>query len=270
MPRAASAKNPNAQRYLHVYINGTRFCSALPVSSANDSFSAPIAKLPNAAATDVMLLVSESPKSWAGAFTAFKQFKLRVANQFFFSNFGFETGGFDHWTSERHVWGGGGSVVPSDKSTVVASGHFDPIATDLSTTLFGKWAARINNQDNDYHISTLTQTAVVPSAKNPVVRFYWAAVLEDPQHAPADQPYVEVTVDNRTKGITLYRKRFFSNDPGYTGWKSYQGGQWKSIPWQFVELPAGDYVGDSLVLKVEAADCALGAHGGYAYLDAEE
>ena len=95
-------------------------------------------------------------------------------------------------------------------------------------------------------------------------------MLEDPQHAPADQPYVEVTVTNTTKNLVLYRKRFYTNDPSYTGWKSYRSGDWKSIPWQPVDVPVAAYIGDTIRIVVEAADCALGAHGGYAYLDAEE
>ncbi|NML14690.1 hypothetical protein [Azohydromonas caseinilytica] len=270
VPRAAGAQNPNAQRYVHVYLNGTRFGSAVPVSGSDNTFRISVPKLPAAAGTDVMLLVSESSKSWGGGFHAFKQFKVRVAGQFFFRNLGFETGDFTAWASERHVWGGGSQVVPSDKSAVVAGGSFDPIATDLGTSMFGRYAGRLNNQDNSYHISTLAQAAVVPQATNPVLRFYWAAVLEDPQHAPKDQPYIEVTVTNQTKGTTLYHRRFYSNDPSYTGWKSYRNGQWKSIPWQLVEIPAAAHVGDTFALKVEAADCALGGHGGYAYIDAEE
>ncbi len=270
VPRLAGAANAGAQRYLHVYLNGVAFGTAVPVANSNDTFNVSIPKLPAATGTDVMLLVSESPNSWRGVFTSFKQFKIRVANQFFFKNLGFETGAFGDWVSERHLWDGSGKVTPSDKSVVVKAGLFDSIATDLPVSFFGGYAARVNNQDNGEHISTLQQTAVVPKATNPTLRFYWAAVLEDPQHAPADQPYVEVTVTNTSKNIVLYRKRFYSNDPTYTGWKSYQSGSWKAIPWQPVNVPVAAYVGDTIVLKVEAADCALGAHGGYAYVDAEE
>ena len=270
VPRSTDAVNTGAQRYMHVYLGGKPFGAAVPVSNANDTFSVSIPKLPAAAGTDVILLVSESPDSWRGVFNSFKQLKLRVANQFFFKNLGFEAGSFADWASERHLWGGSGSVTPSDKSVLTTAGQFDPIATDIPTSLYGNFAARVNNQDNNYHISTLQQMAVVPKANNPVVRFFWAAVLEDPQHSPSDQPYVEVTVTNSTKNLVLYKKRFFTNDPTYTGWKSYLGGSWKAIPWQPVDVPVAAYVGDTIVIKVEAADCALGGHGGYAYIDAEE
>ena len=110
----------------------------------------------------------------------------------------------------------------------------------------------------------------MPTSKNPVVRFYWAAVLEDPQHPAEAQPYVDVSVVNQSKGMTLYKKRFYANDPSYSGWVSYDGGNWKGIPWQLAEINVLKYVGDTLILKVEAADCAYSGHGGYAYLDAEE
>lgn len=270
VPRPASADNTNAKRYVHVYLNGARDTTVYLVDQGNNSFEIPVAKLSDPTGTDVMLLVSENKKTWAGGFHAFKQFKVRVANQPFFSNFGFETGDIAGWTSERHVWGGGQQVIPSDKSTVLGGSGFDSIATDLSVPLFGNFAGRVNNSDNGYHISTLSQTAVVPTAKNPVVKFYWSAVLEDPQHSPIEQPYVDIVLENQTKGITLYSKRYYSNDSSYSGWQSYQGGQWKAIPWQLVEIPASQYIGDTLLLKVEAADCALGGHGGYAYIDAEE
>ncbi len=282
VPRPAGSDNPNAQRYAHIYLNGTRLPDAVPLDQASNTFTFTIAKLPTAAGTDVMVLVSETEKSyagwgsgaaWAGGFHAFKQFRVRVANQFFFQNMGLETGDFTGWVSERHSWGGTSAmpdVTPSDKSDIVATPGFDPIATDLQVPLFGTKAARINNEDNGEHISTLTQTAVVPSGKNPVLRFYWSAVLEDPQHDPEDQPYIEIVVQNKTKNIDLYRKRFFSNDPSYSGWLSYQGGDWKSIPWQLVELSVAEYAGDTMELKIEAADCALGGHGGYGYLDVDE
>lgn len=277
VPRPTEADNKNAQRYVHVYLQGIRDVKAYLVDQSNNTFEIPISKLPDPTGTDVMLFVSEREKpfanglpAWAGGFHAFKQFKIRVANQSFFKNLGFESGDFSGWVSERHIWGGGQQVTPSDKSAVLGAIGFDPIASDLSTPLFGNYVGRVNNSDNFYHISTMSQTAVVPTAKNPVVKFYWSAVLEDPQHDPTEQPYVDVSLEDQTKGVTLYKKRFYSNDPSYSGWKSYQGGQWKAIPWQLVEIPVAQYVGDTLLLKVEAADCAQGGHGGYVYVDAEE
>lgn len=268
VPHAEDEANPNAQRYAQIYLNGINIVASVRVSASGD-FSYRIGKLPNPTGTDVIIIVSESPDDFRDAFHAFKQFKIRAQGSFFFKNFGFETGGFDYWDSERHLWGGGSPITPSDKSVIVSSG-LDPIATDLPLVRFGHYSTRVNNFDPDYHISTVSQTAVVPEVSNPTLRFHWAAVLEDPRHNPEEQPYVEVTVLDQTQNTALYSKRYYSNDPTYSGWQSYAGGNWKAIPWQVVELNLKGHENDTLLVKVEAADCSLGAHGGYAYLDAEE
>ena len=278
VPRPSNAGDPTAQRYAHVYLNGS-YAGYYSVDQSNNSFSIPLAKLPSTSGTDVMVLISETNVSyagwgsggaWAGGFHAFSQFRVRVANQYFFQNLGFETGDFTGWASELHTWGDPTQVVPSPDSAIITGSGFDPIATDLQVPLFGNSAARINNSANGYRISSLTQSAVVPTSANPVLRFYWSAVLEDPGHAPNQQPYIDIIVTNQTTSTELYHKRFYSNDPSYSGWLSYQGGQWKSIPWQLVELPMQQYIGNTITLKVEAADCALGGHGGYGYLDVDE
>ncbi len=107
--------------------------------------------------------------------------------------------------------------------TVVGTG-FDPIATDLPTTLFGKYALRVNDEDNRYHRTLAFQKARIPSTGKAQLKFNCAAVLEDPQHGPEDQPFVEGVVFNATKGTQLYFKRFYASDPAFPGWKESQGG----------------------------------------------
>jgi hypothetical protein len=106
-------------------------------------------------------------------------------------------------------------------------------------------------------------------------RLYWAAILEDPQHDSANQPYVDVVVTDNTTGTILYSKHFYTNDPSYSGWRvisgsSYGSGDWKSIPWQIVTVDVSSAAGHQIRLKVTAADCGYGGHGGYVYLDGDE
>lgn len=290
----------NLPRAVHVYLDGVSYnnCKGtqnwyigtnnrcyltIPVDATN-RFKFTIDRLPNATGTTVELLVSHAntvPDSITGyapsreQATSFKAFKIKVPGLDFFQNIGFEDGVIAPWFSERKLWGRGwdsSSVIkPSDKSDIVTTG-FDPIATDLNKVLFGKYALRINNQDSGYHISRVVQETVVPQTSNPVIRFNWAAVLEDPNHPASQQPYVDVTVidmdEQDTNKRVLFNKHFYSNDPSYpTTWRVYGG--WKSIPWQSVEIAVKDRIGHRIQLQVEAADCAQGAHGGYAYLDAE-
>jgi hypothetical protein len=267
VPRIAG-ENAGVQRYAHLYL-GTADSAGVAAVDASGNFSFTIPKLPAATGTETFVLVSESDKTWRRGLRSLFHAELKARDSLFFSNFGFEKGDFSDWTSERDVWGGGDKVVPSDKSSIVSPGA-DPIATDLQVVQFGRHAARVNNDDPDYHISTVQQMARVPDASNPVIRFSWSAVLQDPQHVPEEQPYVQVRVVNLTRGQVLYDRRYYSNDPTYSGWKTYADGEWAAIAWQPVEIAVREFIGDDIQVTVTAADCALGGHGGYAYLDADE
>lgn len=251
--------------YLFVYKDGVKQGDGQAIA-ADGKFSVNFpTKLENK--VDVMLLVTEHPKSLTTGFSAFGKFTVKPEGKNFFQNFGFETGDLSGWIADTTRLG---APFTPTKATVVGTG-FDSIAPDLPLSVFGQHAVRVNDEDNDYHITFLSQRATVPTTGNPQLRFQWAAVLEDPQHSPDDQPYVDVVVRNVSKGTELYRRRFYTNDPAFTGWKDYQGGDWKAIPWQTVVVTGlTSSAGDEIELSVTGADCALGGHGGYVYLDGEE
>ena len=255
--------------YLHVFYDGVRQgATGVPLDAAgNYTLNFPT-RLEHK--IDVMLLVSEHARSTEHGFSAFGKFSVQPAGENFFVNFGFESGDLSGWNSQTSLLDTGGVFTPT-KIEVVGVG-FDPIATDLTTSIFGMHAARINDQTPGYHTTYVAQKAVVPAAaSNPQLVFQWAAVLEDPRHDPSEQPYVDVVVRNLSKGVDLYRRRFFTSDPSFQGWKDYQGGGWKAIPWQPVILSGlGASAGDEIELRITGADCSLGGHGGYVYLDGEE
>ena len=206
------------------------------------------------------------PHSYAG----FKELTLKIQGLNFFTNIGFETGDFSGWSHETHTWQDqtAGSFTP-EKSQIVSSGadQFIPL---IQKVYHGNYSFRVNDFLDRYHISSVSQSRTVPTMTNPTLEFYWAAVLEDPQHPPHAQPYIELEVVNETSGNTLYYKHFYSNDPSYSGWINAGHGSWKGIPWQKVIVNLGNSIGDTVRLKVLAADCGLGGHGGYVYLDGLE
>lgn len=268
----------NAQ-YLVYNVNGTdTLAGQLITLGADGTFSFTMPNLPQPSNSVMMMTTADkadairrTPNSYAG----FKEVTVKVQGQALFTNFGFETGDYAGWVHETHTWFNTtpGSSTP-EKSGIESIG-FDPIDPSIQIPYLGNHAARINNYDNNYHISSVSQTATIPNVVTPELKFYWAAVLEDPQHNPADQPYVDILVRDETAGIDLYSKHFYSNDPGFSGWKTITGssyglGEWKAIPWQTVILDVSGAKGHQVTIKVTAADCALGGHGGYAYLDAGE
>ncbi|MEK7538488.1 MAG: hypothetical protein AAB552_01465 [Patescibacteria group bacterium] len=259
----------NAPDQMDVYLAGS-VIGSFPVSGT--IFDIPLPQLPDTTSTEILMVAyKQGPlgNRTRSMYGTFKRFRIKSGSVL--ENWGFEKGNFDFWQSVRFLWSGGGRIDPSDKSGVVSSG-FDPIATTIAKVLHGVWAVRVNNQDNNYHISQIVRDVQVPADTTAFsLAFNWAAVLEDPGHIPSEQPYVNVRVVNITRDEMLYERRYYSNDPSYPGWQSFRSGQWKAIDWQSVTLNSLErYQGETLRVTVEAADCALGAHGGYAYFDADE
>lgn len=218
--------------------------------------------------TLMMVATDDQFDEW-NAYGGFKEVPIKIKGQLFFENAGFESAtDFDKWVVETHTWQDSTPNSAPFKSAIVTSGP-DPYAASINTVYVGNKSARINNYDPSYHISSITQTATVPNAANPQAKFYWAAVMEQPNHDAANQPYVVVTVTDDTAGTTLYSKHFYTDDPSYSGWIPFSGGS--AIPWQTITLgfTKAD-AGHKITVKVTAADCGYGGHGGYLYLDGDE
>jgi len=266
-------------KYLVYNVNGTNGLGGQLVTVDSDgSFSFTIANLA-LASNSIMIMTTDDAKDATrripNAYAGFKEITIKVQGQTFFTNLGFETGDFTGWSHETHTWKNTtpGSFTP-EKSGIESSGS-DPIDTTIQKVYKGNYSARVNNHDGDYHISSVSQSATVPNVTNPQLRFYWAAVLEDPHHDAANQPYIDIVVTDDTAGSTLYSKHFYTNDPSYSGWRIISGsrygyGEWKTIPWQVVNVDASGAKGHQITIKVIAADCGYGAHGGYVYLDGDE
>ena len=155
-------------------------------------------------------------------------------------------------------------------SALVGIGN-DVNIPSIARVLDGTAAFRVNDPATGAHLSRIYQTITVPTSISvPKLTFYWAAVLQDPAHAPADQPYVDVLIQDVTDAAnvsTVYFKHFYGGDPSYPGW-IIGANSWKGIPWQKVNLAnLVAYRGHKLKITVTAADCTQGGHGGYAYLD---
>lgn len=200
-----------------------------------------------------------------------------------FTNGGFETGDFSGWTITTGTNNGltgsppftGANVVitpgGSNVSAVVGVGT-DPQAPQLVLPRAGSFTARVNDSNSGAIINSIKQSAPITSAdidpadSNLHVRFSYAAVLEDPGHAPADQPYFYVRIRDVTLGTVIFEDFTYSGQPGKT---FVTTGSWKSSPNfinQDVIVPLSS-LGHTIEIEALAADCSLGAHGGYVYLD---
>lgn len=156
-------------------------------------------------------------------------------------------------------------------ASIVGAGT-DPRAPGITLPRVGQYTAKINDESTGSRLTTLSQTDTVtaadvdPSDSLPHLRFSFAPVLDDPAHAPNEQPYFYVVVRNVVDNSVLFEQFAYSGQPGVT---FQQGtGSWKYLPFQNVDavLPASA-VGQQVELTVIGADCSLSGHAGYVYVD---
>ena len=192
-----------------------------------------------------------------------------------FVNGGFENGNLGSWTQAQGTVSNSGStrvLTPGSavKSDLVTPGVDANTLGNLSTVYNGSYAARVNNMDSGAHYSSFTQT--IADYTDSKLYFAWAAVLQDPsnRHTEPQDPYFHVTVTDDTTKAILYDVSFdtYYNLPagGFHNGLTDGVGTWKYTDWNPVFLNVNK--GDSFTMMVLAADCTLGGHGGYAYVDA--
>lgn len=208
-----------------------------------------------------------------------------------FVNGDFEAGNLTGWTGSGGSFStlqGAAPIAPSvyagnpgaANNTIVGVG-LDPI-TGASTTYGGKYAVRVNDNVNDWSVSTLTQT--VNNYTDNSIFFAWNAVLES-SHDLDDSDYFSLTLRDLTDGVDLVSRSYSSAGSigsGTTGvtWSSGINpgfpiyGTWYTSGWvvEQIDLTTAGAGGSSIVghdfeLTLLASDCPYGGHAGYVYLD---
>lgn len=204
-----------------------------------------------------------------------------------FTNGGFETGNFTGWTKIKGYNNGLKGSPPFSMSSINVDYTY---GTELLSTVgtitdprtdgllpmpgTGKYSAKINDESGNNHFNAISQQDVITEADRGSdgklhVRFSYAAVLEDPQHSPDEQPFFYVLLQDMSSSQTLYSEFTYSNQPGRTFHTSNYGySTWKWTDWNNIDIVVPDSaLGHTLLIAAAASDCSLGAHGGYVYLD---
>lgn len=204
-----------------------------------------------------------------------------------FNNGGFESGDFSGWTKVKGYNNGLQGSSPFSLSSLNVDFSY---GTELLSTVgaiqdprtdnllplpgAGKYTAKINDEDSSSHFNAISQQDVITEADRGSdgklhVKFSYAAVLEDPQHSPEEQPFFYVLLRDVTSGQILYSEFTYSNQPGRSfHTSSYGYSTWKWTDWNNIDITIPDSsLGHTLEIAAAAADCSLGAHAGYVYLD---
>jgi len=192
-------------------------------------------------------------------------------------NANFEYGNFTNWTGRR------GTCCPinlpfvgivSGRQTIVTQGIDPHSCGGLNTVYQGNFSARLGNDQNNSRAEGLYYTFTV-SPSTTLIQYAYAVVLQDPGHNDGDQPRFQsrVRLANGTViPCTEYVVTAGPNLPGYNYCMENDAFgnpvQVAYSDWRVISLDLSGYVGQSVTLEFETGDCDLGAHYGYAYIDA--
>jgi hypothetical protein len=196
-----------------------------------------------------------------------------------FINGGFETGDLTGWIQGSGKWSSGQydptatppvyldptTLTGPGISTIVTTG-FDPIVSSLNMVYSGNYAARVNfttgSPTGGADASYIRQT--VSNYGSSTINFAWSVVLQDPGHSVDSQPHFYIKIVDVTGGgsAEVYSVSYNASSTGiftsgpslskYSGWRTETASVTSGHDYQVTLL---------------AADCALGGHWGYAYLD---
>ncbi|MGB0132884.1 hypothetical protein [Dokdonella sp.] len=200
-----------------------------------------------------------------------------------FTNGGFEQNSFAGWTLAGGVNPGLLGAEPFTSASIqiipgapgpssIVGAITDPLAPTILLPRVGQFTAKLNDEGGGGLVTTLVQVDTLTNADIdaadglPHIRFAFAPVMDDPSHSPNEQPYFYVAVKNLADDSILFEQFAYS---GQTGVNFLNGaGSWKYLEFQNIDvvLPLSA-IGQQIELTVIAADCALGGHGGYVYVD---
>jgi len=189
-------------------------------------------------------------------------------------NANFEFGTFTNWTGRR------GTCCPIDlpipgifpgRQTIVTAGVDPNTCGGLNRVYEGNFSARLGNNQNNARAEGLYYTFTVSPATT-LVQYAYAVVLQDPGHSDGAQPRFQSRVRLANGTIIPCTEYMVTAGPNLTGFN------YCTIPgnvtpvawsdWKVISLDLSGYVGQSVTLEFETGDCDLGAHYGYAYIDA--
>lgn len=136
----------------------------------------------------------------------------------------------------------------------------------------GKTIARINHVGVGYKVGILERPIAITSS-NPFINFSFCAFLANAGHTQVDQPYFAVKiVDQNNNPIPGTAMKVVADsaapNPGFLLIQTYQGGNgYFYKPWTPVSFDMSAYIGQAVTIQFIAADCGMGGHGGFAYVD---
>lgn len=200
-------------------------------------------------------------------------------------NLGFEFGDFTNWeTFTGDVVASGTTnvitVFPSpptpNRHTIlprIVPDPLDPYGFFTTNAPDGSnFSVRLGNDNVNAEAEQIRYTIHVPLNDSTFsLKYDYAVVFEDPNHAAVEQPrFISKLVDSATGlpiGCASLEYVATANLPGFK--TSPVDANVKFKEWSSVFYSLRGYGGQTLYLEFTTADCTLGGHWGYAYVDVQ-
>jgi hypothetical protein len=196
-----------------------------------------------------------------------------------FTNGGFETGDYTGWTVTYGTVSD--SSIPANP-TWGPSLYSQPLATIINASTVssgqtldvnpynGNYMAKINDIVGNYHATKLSQSDTLTDADlKETVYVNWGAMLVDPNHTDAQNPFFSIKVlinGTAVDSFSANANQTNSNGTPTPPWVTAGSSLYYNHGTYSYNL-AGYHVGDTIGIEMFVADCDLGGHGAYAFLD---
>lgn len=209
-------------------------------------------------------------------------------------NMDFEFGNFDNWildTGTRQTpdiidWNPrpAPDINTQIELTTPASPQFDPIGIDCAPTpvnipsVFpgGAFSTLLGNLEGGRRAARISRTFTV-TAQETILQYSYAVIMDDPGHTQEQQPKFVVNIRDISGDIVTCGKfEAFAGDDalanGFTncdnGSGSLLSANLQILPWTTAAADLSPFIGQQITIEFLSLDCTLGAHGGYAYVEA--
>ncbi len=174
--------------------------------------------------------------------------------------------------------------VVAQHSFMLAPGYLDPNCTDPNNSCNpntcmntvapggGNVSVRLGDANVGSWGSKIRYTMMVDTNCNSGLTYSYAVVLQNPSHAPTDQPGFHVNLYDQNNVLIpgpcgSYNVYADPNDTNFIKSCTYPNGpQYRC--WTSVGIDLTAYEGTNVGIEYWTNDCALGGHYGYAYVDA--
>ena len=128
-------------------------------------------------------------------------------------------------------------------------------------------SVRLGNWHTGAEAESITYKYFVDPDETPILVFKYAAVMQDPNHTPEQQPHLKLEIlDESNNLVDSYCGAFDFIASSSLGWnQSNDGVLWKD--WTAVGLDLSDYKGQTVRIRFTNYDCQRTGHYGYAYIN---